>query len=51
MKAPRQPTPLISHSATFGITRVPKPIPETATPEAKPRRRTNQRCTAPIAGT
>jgi hypothetical protein len=38
-------------AARGGMTSVPTPMPLTAIPEAKPRRRTNQRCTAPIAGT
>lgn len=49
--APRQPTCAISVDASGGITSVPTPIPATASPDAKPRRRTNQRCTAPTAGT
>ena len=39
------------NAASGGMTRVPTPIPLTARPEAKPRRWTNQRCTAPNAGT
>ena len=49
--APRQPTCAINADASGGITSVPTPIPATASPDAKPRRRTNQRCTAPTAGT
>ena len=37
--------------ASGGTTSVPTPMPLEARPEAKPRRSTNQRCTAPIAGT
>ena len=37
--------------AFIASTSVPTPMPDTAMPEANPRRRTNQRCTAPIAGT
>ena len=37
--------------ASGGMTSVPTPMPATASPEARPRRRTNQRCTAPTAGT
>ena len=40
-----------SSDASGGITSVPTPMPLTASPDANPRRRTNQRCTAPMAGT
>lgn len=39
----RQPTCAISADASGGITSVPTPIPATASPDANPRRRTNQR--------
>jgi hypothetical protein len=41
----------MKNTASGGITSVPTPMPLTARPDANPRRLTNQRWTAPRAGT
>ena len=49
-KAGRQPSLLISHFASSGIKSVPSPVPDKAMPDATPRLRSNQGCTAATAG-
>ena len=50
MRATRQPSSSISHLASSGIKTVPSPVPDKAMPDAIPRLRSNQGCTAATAG-
>jgi hypothetical protein len=49
-RAARQPSLSISHFASTGIKSVPSPVPDKAMPDATPRLRLNQGCTAATAG-
>jgi len=50
MRASLQPSLSISHLASNGIKSVPSPVPDKAIPDATPRLRSNQGCTAATAG-
>ena len=50
VRAARQPSLSISHLARSGIKSVPNPVPDKAMPDATPRLRSNQGCTAATAG-